>query len=333
MAYFQPYVDDSGIHLPTYEERLAYLSDEYRTIFGENAELSAAVPDYQLLSVFSKSLDDVSALALRSYNSRNPFYATGEKLDLLLPQYGITRAEGESDAAVRSRIKAHLFRQQTDPISRLRAGIRTCKANTNGLNQVYVNDTDTVDANGIPAHSAAVVLCTNTTSATWRNRLAQAIFDHKPPGMKLWADIPEGQPQTADPLKQTGTAVDADGNSHSIDYIKAGFVTMFIAVFISWQDSVDVAELAAAIRTGVGARLTDLGIGTPILVPPLYGMIYASAGGMADKFRVVDIQASRAGASSITRTVIPCAWDECLEMITPEYTINFYDQDGHHIDV
>ena len=50
--------------------------------------------------------------------------------------------------------------------------------------------------------------------------VAQAIFDHKPPGMKLWADIPEGQPQTSDPLKITGTAVDAYGNSHSVDFIK-----------------------------------------------------------------------------------------------------------------
>ena len=44
MAYFAPYIDGTGIHMPTYEERLAYLSDEYRTIFGEEAELSAAVP-------------------------------------------------------------------------------------------------------------------------------------------------------------------------------------------------------------------------------------------------------------------------------------------------
>ena len=333
MPYFQPYLDDSGIHMPTYEERLAYLSDEYRTIFGDGAELSAAVPDYQLLSVFSKSLDDVSALALQSYNSRNPFYATGEKLDLLLPLYGMTRAEGESDAAVRARIKAHLFRQQTDPINRLCNGIRTCKANIHGMNKVYVNDTDTADENGIPAHSAAVVVRTSATSQTWYNRLAQAIFDHKPPGMKLWADIPEGQPQTSDPLKITGTAVDAYGNSHSVDFIKTGFVTMFIAVFISWQDSVDVSELIAAIRSGVGARLAALDIGTPLLVPPLYGMIYASAGSMADKFRVIDIQASRPGASAITRTVIPCAWDECLEMISPVYALNFYDQDGHHINV
>lgn len=333
MAYFQPYLDDKGIHMPTYEERLAYLSDEYRTIFGEEAELSAPVPDYQLLSVFSRALDDVSALGLQAYNARNPFYAAGSQLDMLLPQYGMVRAEGESDAAVRARIKAHLFKEETDPISRLRAGIRTCRANVDGLNRVYVNDTDTTDANGIPAHSAAVVLRTNATSQTWYNRLAQAIFDHKPPGMKLWADIPDGEPQTSDPLKITGTVVDADGNSHTLDFVKAGWVDMFLAVFISWQSDVNLPDLAAAIRNGLSERIGVNGIGVPVLVPPLYGIIYASAGGMADKFRVLDIQASRPGASAITRTVIPCAWDESLELSMPSYHVSFYDQNGQHINV
>ena len=333
MSYFQPYVDDSGIHMPTYEERLSYLSDEYRTIFGEEAELSAAVPDYQLLSVFSKSLDDVSALALQSYNARNPFYATGSQLDLLLPQYGIAREEGEPDASVRGRIREHLFRKQTDPFSRLQAGIRTCRAVRDGVCKVYANDTDTADANGIPAHSASVVVKTFVSTGVWVNRIAQAIFDHKPPGMKLWAGIPDVEPPTSDPMKLTGTAVDVDGNEHTVDYIRAGFCDIFLAVFISWQSDVNLPELAAAVRAGVSEHIGRYGIGESILVPPLYGVIYASAGSMADKFRVIDIQASRPGASAITRTVIPCAWDEALEIMDPEFSVAFYDENGHHIDV
>ncbi len=332
MAYFQPYVDNAGIHMPTYEERLSYLSDEYRTIFGEDAELSAAVPDYQLLSVFSKSLDDVSALALQSYNARNPFYATGSQLDLLLPQYGITREEGEPDASIRRRIREHLFGRQTDPISRLQAGIRTCRAVRDGVCKVYVNDTDTADVNGIPAHSASVVVSTFVSSGVWVNRIAQAIFDHKPPGMKLWADVPDTEPTSGEPMKLTGTAVDADGNEHSVDYIKAGFCGIFLAVFISWQSDVNLPDLAAAVRTGVSEYIGRFGIGTPVLVPPLYGVIYASAGILADKFRVIDIQASRPGASAITRTVIPCEWDEVVEIAAPEYHIAFYDEYGRHID-
>ena len=95
MAYFAPYIDGTGIHMPTYEERLEALTEAYRGIFGAGAELSAAAPDYQLLSVFARALDDVSALVLKAYNSRNPAYASGQALDLLLPQYGLTREAGE----------------------------------------------------------------------------------------------------------------------------------------------------------------------------------------------------------------------------------------------
>ena len=66
MAYFAPYIDGTGIHMPTYEERLEALTEAYRGIFGAGAELSAAVPDYQLLSVFARALDDVSALVLQA---------------------------------------------------------------------------------------------------------------------------------------------------------------------------------------------------------------------------------------------------------------------------
>ena len=91
MSYFAPYLDDTGFHLPTYEDRLEDLCDNYRQIFGQDAELLESIPDYQLLSVFAKALDDASALLLQVYNSRNPAYAQGQQLDLLLPQYGITR--------------------------------------------------------------------------------------------------------------------------------------------------------------------------------------------------------------------------------------------------
>ena len=108
MSYFAPYIDESGIHMPTYEDRLEDLVSAYRNIFGIEAELSPAVPDYQLLSVFAKALDDASALVVQAFNSRNPQYASGAALDLLLPQYGLTREAGETDASVRNRIRTAL---------------------------------------------------------------------------------------------------------------------------------------------------------------------------------------------------------------------------------
>ena len=45
MPYFTPYIDATGIHMPTYEDRLEALVTAHRTLFGVEAELSAAVPD------------------------------------------------------------------------------------------------------------------------------------------------------------------------------------------------------------------------------------------------------------------------------------------------
>ena len=66
--------------------------------------------------------------------------------------------------------------------------------------RLYVNDTDTTDANGIPAHNIAVVTKYGTTKS-----VAQAIFDHKPPGIATYGST-------------TGTAKDSDGNSYSIHF-------------------------------------------------------------------------------------------------------------------
>ena len=176
MPYFTPYIDASGIHMPTYEDRLEDLVTAYRNIFGIGAELSPAVPDYQLLSVFAKALDDTSALVVQDFNSRNPMYASGSALDLLLPQYGLVRAEGETDASVRSRIRHALAARSTNSYDALLAAVMNAKSIEDA--KLYVNDTDTTDANGIPAHNIAVVTKYGTTKT-----VAQAIFDHKPPGI------------------------------------------------------------------------------------------------------------------------------------------------------
>ena len=91
MSYFQPFIDEIGIHMPTYEDRLEDLITSYHSIFGDDVVLDESTPDYQLLSVFARALDDTSALVLDVFNSRNPSFAKGVALDYMLPQYGIVR--------------------------------------------------------------------------------------------------------------------------------------------------------------------------------------------------------------------------------------------------
>ena len=91
MAYFEPSIDADGIHVPTYLDIMDYLINQYKVIFGDDVYLGEDTKDYQLLSVFAKCMDDYSALVIDSYNARNPNYATGDSLDLLLPLVSMTR--------------------------------------------------------------------------------------------------------------------------------------------------------------------------------------------------------------------------------------------------
>ena len=70
--YFTPYIDSSGIHIPSYEDRLEALLSSYASIFGPDANLEISSPDYQLLSVFARALDDLSQLILDDFSSRIP---------------------------------------------------------------------------------------------------------------------------------------------------------------------------------------------------------------------------------------------------------------------
>ena len=84
MAYFAPYIDDSGLHIPTYQDIMDYLEEQVRLIFGNDIYLGDDAQDYQLLSVFAAKLFDVMQLAELNYNNRSPSTAIGSALDTLV---------------------------------------------------------------------------------------------------------------------------------------------------------------------------------------------------------------------------------------------------------
>ena len=292
MSYFVPYIDGSGIHMPTYEDRLEDLVTAYRNIFGVDSELSASVPDYQLLSVFAKALDDTSALVVQDFNSRNPMLASGAALDLLLPQYGLVRASGESDASVRARIRTALAAKGTNGYDNLLAAVLAAK-NVDDA-KVYVNETDTTDSNGIPSHSIAVVTLYGNTKP-----VVQAIFDHKPPGIGTYGSV-------------TGTAKDADNNSYSIHFSRAEDRLVYIYPFISVLPGGSQAAIEAAVVPAIREYLAKLRIGEPFNVPQLYGVIYGADPSLQSSFVVTDIQVAEPGSQSITRAVLQTNWNEII---------------------
>ena len=309
MSYFAPYIDSKGVHMPTYEDRLAELTETYKSIYGSSAELSESVPDYQLLSVFAKSLDDVSALTLQAYNARNPMYATGAALDLLLPQYGLTREEGESDASVRGRIRQFLASGSRDPIGKIMDALRELQYFRRG--KIFLNESDTTNADGIPPHSIALV-----EQGGYADQLAQAIFDNKPPGISTYGST-------------TADAVDADGNTHPISFSRSQPKFIYVSLFIDTINGGDQTAIQEAIVPALVSFINTRGINGTLNVPQLYGVAYASDPAIADTFLIRDIQVSVPGASSITRDVVTTEWNEECIALNSGGTIQILWNYGH----
>lgn len=290
MAYFAPYIDGTGLHMPTYEDRLEDLVTAYRNIFGIESELSPSVPDYQLLSVFARALDDTSALVLQSFDSRNPMYASGSALDLLLPQYGLVRSAGETDAEVRSRIRNALAAKSVGSVDALLAAVKAARAVKDA--RVYVNESDSTDANGIPAHSVAVV-----TRSGYTNAVSQAIWDHKAPGIGTYGSV-------------TGTAYDAAGGSHTVKFSRFTDKMIQVFPFITVLSGGNQTAIGDAVVNAIADHIEQLGIGEPLNIPQLYGIAYAADPSIANTFVIIDLQVAVPGESSVRRDIVPCAWNE-----------------------
>ena len=307
MAYFAPYLDEKGIHLPTYEDRLSDLKETYRSIYGSSAEFSEAVPDYQLLSVFSKALDDVSAL--QAYNARNPMYAAGADLDQLLPQYGLVREEGESDASVRNRVREYLNTICSDPESAIVRKLKTVPYLRDA--RVFTNTTDTTDEREIPPHSIAVVEQTGRAED-----IAQAIYDSKPPGLATYGTT-------------TADAVDSEGNTVPISFSRVTAKFIYVYLFIDTLEGGDQTAIEESIVPALVAYINSLGINSSLYVTKLYGVAYASNPAIADTYLIRDIQVSIPGASAITRDSIVSEWNEMPVALNSGDTISITWNYGH----
>lgn len=91
MAYFAPYIDSSGMHVPSYTDIRDDLLAAMKTIFGDDIYLDEDSQDYQQISIFARKIYDTNALALLTYNNRTANTAIGAGLDIICAMVGITR--------------------------------------------------------------------------------------------------------------------------------------------------------------------------------------------------------------------------------------------------
>ena len=289
MSYFAPYIDETGLHMPTYEERLEELMTAYRQIFGEEIVLDPAVPDYQLLSVFARALDDTSALVLDEYHSRNPGYATGTGLDLAAQQYGISRFSGETDAQLRIRIGAAMASKGCASAETLLAALKSLRYVRDAA--VYVNDGDSADDNGIPGHSIACVVYSGLPA-----EIREVIWKKKAPGIGTYGS-------------SSGSYTDSDGNEHTVSYSAPSSTQVTIVVKVrTLKSDFVLADQEDALRTAIVNFVQALGIGKPLIISQLYGVCYSAVPeSLRTSFMVTDILSSAAGQAH--GDLYPCAWN------------------------
>lgn len=85
------YIDDTGIHTPTYPEILAEIQENYRAIFGADVYLEADSQEGQLLAMLALAYHEGNQLAVSVYNSFSPQTAQGESLSRNVKINGIAR--------------------------------------------------------------------------------------------------------------------------------------------------------------------------------------------------------------------------------------------------
>ena len=91
MAYFAPYVDDAGLHIPTYVDIRDDLVTQFKAIYGEDIYLDNDSQDYQMISSFAAKTYDCMQLLQIVYNNHSPKTAVGTGLSSVVKLNGIAR--------------------------------------------------------------------------------------------------------------------------------------------------------------------------------------------------------------------------------------------------
>lgn len=96
------WIDENGIHVPSYPEVLADLQGEFRAIYGPDLYLEADSQEGALVAAFALRIHDCYTLAASVYNSYAPSTAQGVGLSSVVKVNGINRhVAGHSSVAAR----------------------------------------------------------------------------------------------------------------------------------------------------------------------------------------------------------------------------------------
>ncbi len=85
------YIDSTGYHYADYPTFLAFVQDQYRSIYGADVYLGADSMDGQWTAILAQALYDTALLGAQTYNSFSPTTAQGVGLSRVVKINGIAR--------------------------------------------------------------------------------------------------------------------------------------------------------------------------------------------------------------------------------------------------
>lgn len=100
MAYFPPFVDSAGLHLPTLSDITAYEQAAFLSVYGQTIATGNDSADIQWINNFSLMINDAFNTAQLAVNARSPATAIGADLDSVVKINGITRKSSTASQTV-----------------------------------------------------------------------------------------------------------------------------------------------------------------------------------------------------------------------------------------
>jgi uncharacterized phage protein gp47/JayE len=91
VAYFAPYIDASGLHIPSFQDILDFLTTGIKGIYGNDIYINSDSADGQLLNIYALIASDCNKGLQYVYNNRGPASAIGAALDGIIKLNGMVR--------------------------------------------------------------------------------------------------------------------------------------------------------------------------------------------------------------------------------------------------
>jgi uncharacterized phage protein gp47/JayE len=151
---------------------------------------------------------------------------------------------------------------------------------------IAANDTDETDSEGRPPRSFE---CYISGGEDYHEQIAETIFDKKPIGIKTHGTI-------------TQNIMDEGGYSHAIQFSHTTDIGVYVRIAITTTTEFSDDTAKAVIKTNIIDYINNVGVGNPVILSALYGLIHSVSGVKEVTAALLSTDGSSFNASNITAT-------------------------------